>query len=304
MKIINKILYLIKFLIHNKKYFNKFNFDYKNIILLENYNYLPSFITYSYFANILAKKFKANIFSYNPKIETFSKKIKSIISLKMLINYLIYKSFNVKGNILPKISNDQKKKSHKVFKKIYPLIKKKEDILKIKIFNILIGDLVYDEFLRSYNEPTIDFKKVLFQEHLYNMIDVFIFWIDFFKKNKVKSVIISHSVYATAIISRIAIYQKIRVFNIGLSYAYSLNKKNILRLSGFEDYKKNFKMISKILKKDLRKIARKELHNKLYGDKSSSFNLANNATYTAFKNIKVNNKKKKRKNTCSVSLLD
>ena len=290
MKIITKIIYLIKFLIHNKKYFNKIKFDSKDLILLENYNYLPSFIAYSYFANILSKKYKANIFSYNPRVDTFSRKMKSIINPKIWLNHILYRSFNVRGNIIPKISINQKKKSYKLYRKIYSQIKKKEDILRIKIFNIPVGDLIYDEFLRFYKEPTIDFKKNIFQKHLNNMLDIFIFWIDFFKKNKVKSVVISHSVYATAIISRIAIFKNIKVFNVGLSYVYSLNKKNALRLSGFNEYKKNFQIISKILKKDLRKIAKKELNNKLYGKTASSFSLANNTSYSAFSNIKLQNK--------------
>lgn len=294
MKIITKIFYLFKFLIHNKKHFKKFNFDSRNIILLENYNYLPSFIAFSYFTNVLSKKYKANIFSYNPRVDTFSIKMKSIINPKKWLNYILYWSFNVRGNIVPQISTNQKKMSQKLSGKIYSQIKKKEDILRIKISNILIGDLIYDEFLRVHKEPTIDFKKVKFQKHLNNMVNIFIFWNDFFKINRVKSVVISHSVYATAIISRIAIFKNIRVFNVGLSYAYSLNKKNMLRLSGFEEYKKNFKLISRRLRKDLRKIAQKELNNKLYGKTSASFSMANNTTYSAFNNIKLQKKVKRK----------
>ncbi len=226
---------------------------------------------------------------------TLSEKIKNLISPKVLIMKFLYKSFNVSRNINPKISTNQKIKSNTLFKKIYSNIKKKEDILKIKILNIDVGDLIYDEYLRYYQKPTINFKDKEFQSHLNHMICLFLFWNDYIKKNSIKSIVISHSVYAIAIISRIAIYKNIRVFNVGLSYAYSLSKKNKLRLSKFDAYPKDFKKISKLLKKDLISIGKKELINKLYGEKIQAFAINNNTNSSSFKRIKVEKNKNKLK---------
>ena len=287
MKIINKFIYLIKLILHNKKYFVQNFKESENIILVEKYNYLPSLLSFAYFLNVLSKKYEAKIYSYNPRIISFREQIKLSLNPKNLIIKLIFRSFNVKKNINPKINDSQKKISDRYFKKVYSKIKRKEDVLKIKIFNIHIGDLIYDEYLRHYKEPTINHSLKKFKDHLYKMISLFIYWSDYINNNNVKSIVISHSVYAIAIISRIAIKKNIKVFNIGLSYAYCLGKNNKLRLSGFEKYKKNFKLISKILKKDLKKIAKKELNNKLYGKKVQSFSIANNANYSAFKKIKI-----------------
>ena len=63
MIILSKIIYLIKYYIHNKKYFSNSVYESKNIILVEHYDYLPSTIAYSYFLNILADKYKrSNLF--------------------------------------------------------------------------------------------------------------------------------------------------------------------------------------------------------------------------------------------------
>ena len=34
-------------------------------------------------------------------------------------------------------------------------LKNKKDILRLKFLNIKIGDLIYDEYLRDYNLPTV-----------------------------------------------------------------------------------------------------------------------------------------------------
>ena len=279
---------------HNRKYFKQDVSKNKNIILIENFNWYASFIAYSYFSNILSKKYKAKIYSYDPKVLTLPEKIKKLIKPKVLIMRFLYKSFNVSKNISPKISINQKKTSNKLFKKIYFKIKNKEDILKIKILDIHVGDLIYDEYLRYYLEPTINYKDKKFQSHLNNMICLFLFWHNYLKENNIKSIIISHSVYALAIISRIAIYKNIKVFNIGLSYAYLLSKKNKLRLSNFDKFPVDFKKISKLLKKkkDLLSLGKKELFKKLYGAKETAFAISNNATFTSFKKIKIKKSKK------------
>ena len=51
-------------------------------------------------------------------------------------------------------------------KKLYTKIKSKNEILKIKYKNILIGDILYDTYLKSKNEPTIDINSDKFKKYL------------------------------------------------------------------------------------------------------------------------------------------
>ena len=288
MKFIIKIRCIIKYYLHNKKYFKRDVSNKENIVLLERYNYLPSLIPFSYFSYLLSKKYNAKIYTYNPTVNSFYKQIKYFLNPKNLIINLLYKSFNVDKNIIPKISKNQKIISNLLYKKIYLKIKKKEDILKIKILNVNIGDLIYDEYLRTYLEPTIDPKDTKFQNHLSNMICLFVYWFQYMSENKVKSVIISHSVYAIAIVSRIAIHKGIKTFNLGPSYAYCLSKKYLMKLSGFKNYRTDFKLVSKLINKDLRNFAKNKLLNKLYG-KSKSFAVYSGIKDSSFKKIKIQN---------------
>jgi hypothetical protein len=291
MSILYKIIYLIKYYIHNKKYFSNSGCKSKNIILVENYNYFPSTIAYSYFLNILADKYKSQIYSYDPLFKSFSRKLISYLNPKNFLVSLMFRSFNIKKKIQPQLNFKDKILAKKICNKIYKKIKKKKDILKIKISNTLIGDLIYDDFLRNYNKPTIDFKSKQFKNHLFLMICIYIFWSDYLNKFNVKSILISHSVYAIAIIARIAIKKNIKVYNVGLNYAYKLDKKKPLRLSGFDEYKKNFKKISKLNSKNLKLISKKELNSKIFGKKIQSFAINNQTRYSSFTNISVKKNK-------------
>ena len=79
--------------------------------------------------------------------------------------------------------------------KIFPNIKNNSDILKMKIKNIYIGDLVYDTYIRYRGVPTVDkndffLKYIIFKSFLliYNLEN-------FLKKNKINFYYTSYSSY-------------------------------------------------------------------------------------------------------------
>jgi len=133
------------------------------------------------------------------------------------------------------------------------------------------------------------------------MVLLFFFWFNYFKNNSVKSVIISHSVYSMGIVPRIAISKNIRVFNLGMSYCYSLNKKNYLRLSGFEKYPNNFKKIKKLVKKNLISFSKKNLLKKLEGEGSVN-EILSNLDVSVFKKTTSKKKNKNQEKSILIAL--
>ena len=293
---ITKIFYILKFIKHNKEIFKKKKFNTNNIILMENFNYLPSIISYSYFSNILANIYQAKIISYNTNFFNFKYLLNYLLQIKFIDSFNILKSFNVTQNIIPKKNNSETIK--KFYSQNLKLLKNKKDILRLKFYNIKVGDLIYDQYLRKYNLPTIDIKSKKFKNFLYSFIQLFFFWHIYFNNNKVKAVIASHTVYSIGIIPRIAIFYNIKAYNVGVSYAYALSKKNYLRLSGFENYRKNYFKIKKYLKKDLIKISKKKFCQKISGKNSTVNNIIKNIPHAVFneesikqnKNIKLEKK--------------
>jgi hypothetical protein len=293
---LKKIFYIFKFIQHNKKIFKKKNLYTKNIVLIENYDYKPSIIAFSYFSNILADVYNAKLIVYNTNFFNFKTLIKYFLKVPFFNHYNIFKSFNVTDNIIP-TKNYNPKLLNKLYFQNLKKIKNKKDILKIKFLNIKVGDLIYDEYLRHYNLTTINPYNEHFKRYFYSFAKLFIFWHTYFKKNKIKAVIASHTVYAIGLVPRIAIYKKVKAYNIGISYAYSLSKKNYLRLSGFENYKKDFLKIKKYLKKDLIAISERILNRKILGKDTAVHNISNNIPNASFgtSNFSTKNHKPKEK---------
>ena len=119
------------------------------------------------FSNFLSKHFKLRIISYfnycilsAPLKQTISQKIRW--NLGKLFNYKyhgIYKSFGSNNIIRPHINFKNKEKEYKIAKSIFSKIKNKSEILEIKLNGILIGDLIYDTYLKSNQVATLDIKK-------------------------------------------------------------------------------------------------------------------------------------------------
>ena len=163
--IIENLKETYKFINHNLKNFKIKDFKNKNIILVELYDYKPSTIPFSYLSNVLSEKHEAKIVSYQPYFLNFIQKTKYFFNQynPFGINE-IYKSFGVKKFVSPQISFTTAEKED--YEKIIKKIKNKKDILDIKIDNILLGDLIYDEFLRSKNTITINANSSEFKSFL------------------------------------------------------------------------------------------------------------------------------------------
>ncbi len=201
------LFYKLKFFRHNKKIFQNTKKNVKNIILIEINNFYPNHILYSYLSNLLSQKYEAQIVGYQPnRANSITKKFKSfLLRCIPLSRVSIYKSFGLKEFLN---LNDFKYNidSNKI-KRQYNLIIKEinyKKILNLKLENIYIGDLLYDDFLRKHLVGRVDLNDKVFLNHLYEFIKTFYLWLYYFKKKKVKSIILSHDVYEYALPLRIA----------------------------------------------------------------------------------------------------
>ena len=256
--------------------------DSKSLILIEYFRYKASIIPFYYFSTILQKKYNSTLMLYLPNFP--SKKLFFFINFEKLIFfslYNLYKLFGVEGIILPK----EKKYKHK-FYSVYSNIKLKKDILNIKIDQILIGDLIYDDFLRSNDYVTLDYKSDKFKTHLEKSISLFYFWKNFLKKNKVQSIINSHNTYLIGLLPRIGVSLKIPVYKVGPSNAYKTDKKHLYTFDDRKNSKKYFKLLPKKIQKKYLSLSEKNLLSQFIGKKP------NNDFIERIINIKKTNKTK------------
>jgi hypothetical protein len=89
-----------------------------------------------------------------------------------------------------------------------------------------LGDLIYDQYLRSKSSVSINFGDPKFVEVFSSMLQYVDKWIDIFQKFKIQAVIISDPCYQRGIPARIAMQRDIEVFCLDVVIASRMNKEN------------------------------------------------------------------------------
>ena len=158
----------------NNKFINSVN-----EILIEQTIMQPFIFGLSYLSNVLADKYEAKILSFGNygKMRDYSTE-------------KIYKSFNVLNNIYDdKILN---KEILSVIKKEFNSIKTKNDLLNYDYKGLNIGVDVYSTYLRVYDKATVDLNDNNVKRFFAKAIIMTEFWLEYFTKQKVKAVVVSH----------------------------------------------------------------------------------------------------------------
>lgn len=273
---------MFKFIIEQLKYFlvlfriKKFFFlnarsevISSKIILCEFNNFASVQIPFFYFINYFLTKEKYTILGFY-NYDVIKHKLSESFIIKFLrknfFNFItkkIYFHFNFQKIIYPEAKLS--KQVIKNFKRIKQ-IKKKEDILNIKISNILIGDLLYDTYCKKYHQPTLNLNDQRYEEFLLDFLQLFNFWFDFFKKNsEISKVCGSHLVYSYGVIFRIALNFKKDVFLINLDRIKKVNKNFPYEIHYSDFNKTRFKKIKLKLRKKILHSGRKLLINQFNG---------------------------------------
>jgi hypothetical protein len=297
---INNFKYIRFFADYINKIYYKKNFSQKNSQILVELNFLQSLlIINSYLLKNLLKKNNSevvlyrNFYSNNFLIKIF---IKFIFFLKVDIFSIYNYAFNVKKIVYPGIY-DEHQKVNRLFINISSDLKSKNDVENIKINGIYVGDLIYDSYLRIYNQPTIIFDKQ-FYRYLKSCILIFIFWENYLKKNKIRAVLVSHSVYIGAILLRLAVKKNIPVYLSSLTDIYRLSNKNLWAYKEFNQYPNIFSKFKRNQKKIAISLAKKRIVSRFRGKIGVDMHYSNKSAY---QNIFY--KEKLIKNSCKIKIL-
>lgn len=229
---------------HNKNVFSASSTisDKKAIVLTELNEMQSAHISYSYLANQIAEKENARIIGYKPSLsktlkETLSFWIKRSVGYQ---HYSVYKSFGVSEFVQVKTTGPQRDEAKSLVDKLKSEIRDKSDLVDLTIDGVWVGDLIYDSFLREKTLPTLNIGSEEFLEHLQKSFEIFIFWRDYFVKNKVASIIVSHCVYTLAIPLRIAVSKNIPAYQASLTHLYRLSKEECFAYNDFFHFHKHF----------------------------------------------------------------
>lgn len=248
----------------------------------------------SFYNNSEVVAFPGYIVDQDKLKKTFLKKIlwKFCIFFKIK-TFHIYHLLGVSKIIWPNIhitdEDESKKKAYLLLKKIHKI----NDLEKLKVNNIFIGDLIYDGYLKKFQKHTIDLTEKQFINFFTDAITLFDYWIKYFKNNNIKTVVCFHSVYLCALPIRIAIAKNIKSYSVSLEKIYSLSKKNYLPSQEHLFFKYQKKKIPyKQLQKGV-KIAKREMNERFSGNLISSMLYLSKSPYGKITKKKVIKKTKK-----------
>lgn len=90
----------------------------------------------------------------------------------------------------------------------------KRELLEYEIDGILVGDLIYDTYLRTFEAPTVDLSDPRLKTILLNAHDIFFSCQKYLDEENVQKIIVSHAVYIQyGILARLALSKGIDVYN-------------------------------------------------------------------------------------------
>lgn len=286
---------LEKYINFNKlKWLKKKSTSDNKIILIDLFYWYPLIYFWSYVVNILSKNKNLSIkFFYFP---TSQNKILD----KLIFHKLkqIYESFNCREGVhYYQIENIQHKKFF--YKKLYKRnIKNIEDLIQFKKKKIVIGDLIYDSYLRNFKKPT---ARSILDENLVNTFIksniIFDHIFLFFKKNEVKYVIPSHVVYAEyGIVARIGDYFNSKIIKVhDMAWATAnfglkvMDKKKIFTDFPYYRYAKIFKLLPFSKKKTGLKIGKRIIEQRFLGKIDNSISYMKKSSFRSNDYVKINN---------------
>ena len=177
----------------------------------------------------------------------------------------------------------QIQKADQIATGIFKDLSSKRDVEEIAVNGIVYGDLIYDDFMRSTMQPTIDISDESFKTHLANFIQLVVYWEDYFDTRDIKAVHVSHCVYKQAIISRLAIDRDIPSYHVNASHAYRLNAQNKSAYHEFFDYPELFKSLSHEQQNEGLGEAKKRLERRFAGEVGVDMRYSSKSAYSGEK---------------------
>jgi hypothetical protein len=126
------------------------------------------------------------------------------------------------------------------------LLENVSDARELELFEvngIRIGDLIYDNYLRSTSRPTIDLTSKEFTEISLECIAYLLNFEELFLSEEISAVCISHCVYGFAIPARVAFAKGVPVFQVTGESIYRMNSVRTHAYTEFLDYSSQFKLL-------------------------------------------------------------
>ena len=186
------------------------------IALFEFQTHLIGHAAYSFFIhNCISEGLRPICFSMQ-EVLSLKSRIAEKMRFKLRLDtipsrpYYVLNQMNIEGLV-------QVVKKTRTPKQIRAIVKpllgtSKEKILQLNYQGIIIGDLFYDWHLSKRRIPTLDSSSKIFEQDLTEFLVRAKSWDNYFKKNPIRMVVVTHAVYLQGLVVRTGLKYKAKVF--------------------------------------------------------------------------------------------
>ena len=137
---------------------------------------------------------------------------------------LLYKSFGATSSpLVPFRSLQLRREASEIVAHFFDNTPSKRKLENFRVRDVLVGDLLYDTFLRQEDIPTIDLEDCRFRRFFEIVVADSLFWDQTFLTRPIKAVIASHGCFNYAIPLRFALKHGVPAFATGETFLYRLS---------------------------------------------------------------------------------
>lgn len=217
------------------------DFAGSGVILVENRTWITDIWALLHFVPHLSALHKAKTLTYNFRVSRYSFNLKERIKHKFSLINAFAPSRLHQFYASPEVSTAHAD----IMQSLTSGNLSKAEFEDFKYRDIQIGDIIYDEFLRTKSEVTLDFSSpsfVFFASTILQFCDKLL---DFFQLQNVKAVVVSHHNYRFALPARVALMHGIETYRLDLLglVKMSASKPNSY-LNAIEDLRTDLESLS------------------------------------------------------------
>ncbi|MCE9598997.1 MAG: hypothetical protein K8S54_13615 [Spirochaetia bacterium] len=224
-----------RFIAHNKKVWSaKTGNDGE--VLVEIFQCATSIAAFSHLAQYLARDMNASISAYFTRKRFWEE---SFLDTALARIYLSFAN-----RIFHVNSDEEDRELDDLLSSVLAKLQSKEDLFKLTLDGIRLGDLFYDSILRTYNVPTVDMHAPMLAKSLRTGLMGWLYWKRYLKAHKVRAIVVSHTVYQQfGVLPRLALSAGIPVFQANSDSLYRFSAQRPDAYLEFLDYPELFQRI-------------------------------------------------------------
>ncbi len=236
--------------------------DGNGIILVETQQPLPNQVALSKFLPVAMNFFDANVVGYSlvrgGKYQEIKQQVRHYFSF---LNH-ISSSRHINISASPRKNS----KYEKIFEQFISGNPSKHDLENWHYRDVLVGDLIYDLYLRNSKEMTINLSDPYFKIRFLEILEYFDKTLQYIYISNVVAICVSHTVYHFAVPARIGLSLGISVFQVNHESIYRVDHRFPYAFTDFKNYRS---LLSSIDSHELdggREIARLRLDRRIAGE--------------------------------------